>query len=175
MGGFIAAHFAKNFPDRTLSALLIDPAGVLSPQPSDMDKMLSKGRNPFEINNHKEFKEFYAMTMAQPPWLPEFVLAAISEQYQKRRPELRLIFRDFYNQHMLDNELDEIHVPMLLLWGEEDRLIHVSSAAVWRAGIPNIQVEIWPGIGHMPMVESPERTATLYKTFLANLNKEGDA
>jgi abhydrolase domain-containing protein 6 len=170
MGGFIAAYFAKDYPQRTLSALLIDPAGVYSAEPSDMGKMLAKGRNPFEINNSAEFAEFYPMTMANPPWLPGFVLAAISEGYQQRQPELKQIFADFHEKDMLDSQLHEIQVPVLLLWGQEDRLIHVSSVEVWKAGIPNIQVEVWEGIGHMPMVEVPVKTATFYQSFLNKLN-----
>jgi pimeloyl-ACP methyl ester carboxylesterase len=170
MGGFIAAYFAKDYPQRTLSALLIDPAGVYSAKPSDMGKMLAKGRNPFEIHNNAEFDEFYPMTMANPPWLPGFVLAAISEVYQQRQPQLKKIFADFHEKDMLDTQLNEIQVPVLLLWGQEDRLIHVSSVDVWKAGINNIQVEVWEGIGHMPMVEVPKKTAALYQNFLNKLN-----
>jgi abhydrolase domain-containing protein 6 len=169
MGGFIAAYFAKDYPQRTLSALLIDPAGVRSPELSDMEKMLAKGRNPFEIHNSEEFAEFYAMTMANPPWLPGFVLDAVGEDYQQRLPQLQQIFADFHGKDMLDSQLSEIQVPVLLLWGQEDRLIHVSAVDVWKAGIPNIQVEVWSGIGHMPMVEVAERTANVYQTFLENL------
>jgi pimeloyl-ACP methyl ester carboxylesterase len=74
MGGFITAHFALAYPQRTLSAGLIDPAGVNSPEPSDMGKLLAGGRNPFEVNSRAEFDDFYAMTMAQPPWLPGIVI-----------------------------------------------------------------------------------------------------
>lgn len=174
MGGFIAAYFAKDYPERTLSALLIDPAGVHSSEPSDMGNMLAQGRNPFEIHNDEEFAEFYPMTMANPPWLPGFVLAAISEGYQQRQPRLKQIFADFHEKDMLDSQLNEINVPVLLLWGQEDRLIHVSSVDVWKAGITNIQVEVWQGIGHMPMVEAPARTADLYKSFLKNLPQVSD-
>lgn len=175
MGGFIAAHLAKDYPDRILSALLIDPAGVHSPELSDMDKMLSQGRNPFEIHNKDDFVEFYAMTMAQPPWLPDFVLGAVNEKYQRRRQQLRSIFSDFHHQDMLDDDLDKITSPVLLLWGKDDRILDVSGATVWALGVPNIRVEVWEGIGHMPMVEVPVRTANVYKEFLDSLRPGGDA
>ncbi len=175
MGGFVAAYLAKDYPDRVLSTMLIDPAGVHSPELSDMDKMLSQGRNPFEIHDRVEFDEFYAMTMAQPPWLPDFVLGAVNEKYQNRRQQLRLIFDDFHHQNMLDDELDKIISPVLLLWGEEDRILHVSGATVWEAGVPNIKVEIWQDIGHMPMVEVPVRTADTYRDFLSSLSSGDDA
>lgn len=168
MGGFISAHFALAYPQRTLSVGLIDPAGVTSPQPSDMEQMLAQGRNPFEISSRAQFDDFYAMTMAQPPWLPGFVLAAKAEEYQARRPQLAQIFRAFAGRDLLDARLAEIRAPALLLWGREDRLIHVRNTEVWAAGLPNEQVVIWDGIGHMPMVERPAQTAELYRQFLTS-------
>ncbi len=168
MGGFTAAHFALTYPARTLSATLIDPAGVQSPQASDMEKMLAAGRNPFEVSSRPEFAEFYAMTMADPPWVPGYVLDALADRAQARRPELRHIFGDFTGRDMLDGQLSQIKAPVLLLWGRDDQLIHVSSTQVWKAGIPQIQVEIWDGIGHMPMVEAPGRSAALFRSFIAH-------
>ncbi|OUS28216.1 hypothetical protein A9Q99_11815 [Gammaproteobacteria bacterium 45_16_T64] len=173
MGGFVSAHFAKRHPDRTLSAFLIDPAGVYSPTLSRMGEMILTGRNPFEINSPEEFAEFYPMTMANPPWLPGVVLDAIGEKYEARRLELRHIYNDFHEKDMLDNELAEITAPVLLLWGGQDQLLHVDSASVWQAGVPNIQVEIWEEIGHMSMLEAPARTAALYQAFLSTLANKG--
>jgi len=67
------------------------------------------------------------------------------------------------------DELNNIVSPVLLLWGKEDRILHVSSTDVWEAGVDNIKITIFSGIGHMPMVEVPVRTADLYKAFLDNL------
>jgi len=166
MGGFISAYFAKMYPQQTLSVALVDPAGVIAPEASDMDKVLAKGRNPFLIHSRQEFDSFYAMTMEHPPYVPGFVLEAISEKYQQRREQLMQIFGDIRETDLLDSSLNEIHAPVLLLWGEEDRLIHVSSVGVWKAGIKDIQVKTWPGIGHMPMLEIPEESAGVYWEFL---------
>ena len=166
MGGFIAAHFARLHPERTNSAALVDPAGVTSPEQSDMEKMLESGRNVFEISSREEFDEFYAMTMAQPPFFPDFILAAVAEQYKQRKGQLRAIFQDFHGKQALDKALQEIHVPVLLLWGDKDRLLHVSAVEVWKAGIKDIQVKVWPEIGHMPMMEIPSESADVYLEFL---------
>lgn len=168
MGGFISAHFAQMYPERTLTITLIDPAGVISPKPSDMDKMLSQGKNPFEVNNRAEFDIFYAMTMAKPPWFPRFIFAALSEQYQQRKAELMRMFADFAGKYMLDEKLNEIKAPTLLLWGEKDRLIHIESVNVWQQGIENVTVKTWPDIGHMPMLEIPKESAKECLAFLNN-------
>jgi len=170
MGGFISAYFAKMYPQKTLSATLVDPAGVTSPEASDMNKMLAQGRNPFLVHNRQEFDSFYAMTMENPPYVPGFVLQAISDKYQQRREQLMQIFGDILETELLDSSLNEIHVPVLLLWGEEDRLIHVSSVDVWKAGIKDIQVKTWSGVGHMPMLEIPQESAEVYRRFLGQIN-----
>lgn len=166
MGGFITAHFAMAYPERTLTATLFDPAGITSPEKSDMEKMIDEGRNPFEINSFEQFKEFYAMTMAQPPWLPNIVLAAVAEDFQARKPHLIVIQEDFYQKNWLDGRLADISAPTLVIWGDQDRLLHVSAAPIWAEQVPNAELVILPGIGHMPMFEVPKDAATHYRAFL---------
>jgi abhydrolase domain-containing protein 6 len=168
MGGFIAAQLALHNPDRVQSAVLIDAAGVVAPQESDMAKMLASGRNPFEIRSREEFIEFYGMTMAQPPWLPRMILDYMADDYIVRRESLTRIFNDFHNTDFLDDHLGKIHVPILVMWGERDRLLHISSAAVWQSGIQNAELITYPELGHMPMLEAPSKSAD---DVLAFLNK----
>lgn len=166
MGGFIAAQLALHNSDRVQSAVLIDAAGIVAPQESDMAKMLASGRNPFEIRSREEFIEFYGMTMAQPPWLPRMILDYMANDYIVRRESLTRIFNDFHNTDFLDEHLSEIHVPILILWGERDRLLHISSAAVWQSGIQNAELITYPELGHMPMLEAPSKSADDVLAFL---------
>ncbi len=167
MGGFIAAHFARLFPERTITATLVNPSGVESPEPSEMGKMLAQGKNPFQINSHEDFKHFYSMTMAQPPLVPDFVKEAVAEKYMARRDELKVIFEDIHLKDLLDDQLASIGSPVLIMWGALDQLIHVSSADVWQKGLPDSQLKIWPDIGHMPMLEIPEESAGVFREFMS--------
>ncbi len=167
MGGVIAAHFARLYPERTLTATLVDPAGVVSPEPSEMGKMLAQGNNPFQVNSPEEFQDFYAMTMAKPPIVPDFVIAGVGQRYEEKRDELGVIFEGIHNKDLLDSYLGAIKTPVLIMWGGKDELIHVSSAQVWHKGLPNSELKIWPEIGHMPMVEIPEESASIYRDFLS--------
>ena len=169
MGGFITATMAANYPDRLLSAAPMDPAGVKSPQPSNMDKLLAEGKNPFFVNSREDFDTFYPMTMSQAPLLPGMVLDAMAKEYQDRRSELETVFKGFAMKNMLDEKLGSIKGPFLLIWGKEDQLLHVSATDVWKAGVPQAQVVVMDGVGHMPMVEVPEKTAEVYAKFLKGL------
>ena len=172
MGGFMAAWLAANYPDRIASVALIDPAGVTAPEASDLERHLAKGHNPFLIHSREEFQRFYAMTMAQPPWVPGVVLDAVAQRYQQSRDALEEIFRDFRASPPMEPRLADIKCPALLIWGRKDRLIDVSSVAIWSKGIDDLRVEIREGIGHMPMVEEPSNTARLYREFLASQRSE---
>ena len=167
MGGFVAATLALAAPDRVASLLLSDAVGVASPDPSDAELAFREGRNPFLLDDVADFPEFYAMTMARPPFVPAFLRTAIAADYVARRDQLEEIFHDFHGRDMLDARLGEITAPTLVMWGEQDRLVHPSTARVWADGIPGARTVTYPGIGHMPMVEVPGRSAADYRAFLA--------
>lgn len=169
MGGYLTAEFALHFPEQVLSATMVDPAGVSSPQISEMEQMLAHGRNPFLINNRNEFDQFYAMTMAQPPFVPDMVLEAVAHKYIERQTELAKIFDDFHRGTQLAQRLPQLQAPALLWWGSKDRLLHVSAVDNWRRAVPNLQVRIWPELGHMPMMEAPAETAAEYRDFLSSI------
>jgi pimeloyl-ACP methyl ester carboxylesterase len=55
------------------------------------------------------------------------------------------------------------------VWGEQDRAIHVATAGVLHKLMPNSQVVLMPGIGHLPMIERPRQSAQDYLRFRAAL------
>lgn len=166
MGGAIAASFALLHPERTLSATMVDPAGLPQPHPSEMEQMRARGENPFLFDTREGFHRFYPMTMAKPPFMPGYVLDAIADQYIARKPALAKIFQDLLQPTDLPSRLGQIRAPALVIWGKQDRLIDVSSASVWQTTLPQAQVVLLDGIGHMPMVEAPSDTAKLYAAFI---------
>ena len=170
MGGFVAATLAAQHPDRVESLLLSDAVGVESPVPSEADEQFRAGRNPFLLDDVSAFPTFYAMTMARPPFVPPFLRVALAEDYVSRRDQLAEIFHDFYGVGTLDHRLGEITAPTLVMWGEQDRLVHPSTAQVWVDGIAGARLLRYPDSGHMPMLEEPRRTATDYRAFLAAIN-----
>lgn len=169
MGGFVAATLSVDHPDRVRSLLLSDAVGVAQPQPSDAELLFRQGRNPFLLDSVADFPDFYAMTMARPPFLPAFLRAAVAADYVARRDQLEEVFRDFYGVATLADRLGEVRVPTLVMWGEEDRLVHPSTARVWTTGIAGARSVTYPGVGHMPMLEAPALSVADYRAFLSGL------
>lgn len=172
MGGFVAATLALAHPGRVASLLLSDAVGVASPEPSEFDLVIRRGGNPFLLDDVAAFPAFYAMTMARPPFVPGFVRAALAEDFVARRDQLAEIFGDFHGVATLDERLGEITAPTLVVWGEQDRLVHPSTARVWTHGISGARTVNYPEAGHMPMLEVPRRSATDYRAFLGRVSAQ---
>ena len=67
-----------------------------------------------------------------------------------------------------------IDVPVLLLHGDEDRLVHIASARAAAAANPSWRFEVARGIGHVPQLEAPEWTAEHVLSWLAEHPEAAD-
>jgi pimeloyl-ACP methyl ester carboxylesterase len=71
----------------------------------------------------------------------------------------------FVNPVLLDERLPGLSIPALIVWGDDDRLLHVSGAARLKAMLPNAELRIMPCMGHCPMLERPRETAADFLNF----------
>lgn len=125
--------------------------------------------------------------LAAPLPLPEIVLrAAVGEVYRqlafaRPRAAAREVVKAFTDHHrskqavvrILDNgrrllpELEEpfdlrrVGCPVLLVWGDRDRMVTHRGARLVTTALPETTYELLEGIGHCPQVEAPDRLARL--------------
>ncbi|HWH93978.1 MAG TPA: alpha/beta fold hydrolase [Baekduia sp.] len=59
------------------------------------------------------------------------------------------------------------HVPSLIVWGERDRMIPVQHGRDAHAHMPHSRLEVFPGAGHFPFNDDPERFAALLHDFIS--------
>jgi pimeloyl-ACP methyl ester carboxylesterase len=52
--------------------------------------------------------------------------------------------------------LHRIKVPTQIIWGEEDKIIPAGQAETWRKFIPNADIQVYKGAGHLVHLERPE-------------------
>ena len=62
--------------------------------------------------------------------------------------------------------LPAITVPVLLLWGEEDRLVPISNAQDYLAALPDARLAALSGVGHLPQEEAPLESLERVAAFL---------
>lgn len=64
------------------------------------------------------------------------------------------------------NEIPNIKVPTLLIWGEKDLLIPVKFGKRFDKEIPNSKLVVFPELGHVPHEENAQATVAEVKAFL---------
>lgn len=65
------------------------------------------------------------------------------------------------------NLISQVHVPTLILWGEQDRLIPPDNAGRFHQDIAGSEEVLLPGLGHVPQEEGPAASVAVLKHFLA--------
>ena len=58
------------------------------------------------------------------------------------------------------------HMPTLIVWGEDDRIIPLAHAYQAHDAIPNSRLEVMEGVGHFPHAEDPDRFVEILVDFM---------
>lgn len=68
--------------------------------------------------------------------------------------------------------LNKIHlaagIPIVLIWGDQDRIIPVAHAYAAHDALEGSRLEVLAGIGHFPHVEAPTAVADILENFMAS-------
>ena len=65
-------------------------------------------------------------------------------------------------------------LPILLIWGDQDRIIPVAHGYATHAAVPGSRLEVLPGVGHFPHVESPTAVVQILDDFIATTGPSAD-
>jgi pimeloyl-ACP methyl ester carboxylesterase len=66
----------------------------------------------------------------------------------------------------LDGTLARATMPVLVVWGKQDRLIPVAYARRLEAELPHADLVVLDGCGHVPMADCPEAFDRVVLPFL---------
>lgn len=170
MGGHIAMAYAVAYPEEVGSLWLLAPGGVWSAPKSELDEVVeATGRNPLMARNEDEFAQVFEFAMHDPPYVPRAMLNVLARERIANVALEQKIFEQIRGDGGIEERIRGLATPSLIVWGREDRAIHVGAADVLRALLPNSEVIVMDNIGHVPMIEAPERSADDYLRFRASL------
>ena len=65
--------------------------------------------------------------------------------------------------------LGELKMPVLVLWGEEDALVPASVGRKLADALPNAQFHQLANCGHLPTLEKPMESTTIFSAFLRDM------
>ena len=169
MGGHIALTYAAIHPSQVASLWLLDAAGAWSAPESELLRVRREtGRNLLLASTPAEFAGVIAFVTAKPPFIPKPLLKALAQE-RIGNYELEKRIADQLLADSVEARIADLAIPALIVWGEEDRAIHVGSATVLQQLLPRSQVIILPRVGHLPAVEAPRQTANDYLRFRDSL------
>ncbi|MEA3231585.1 MAG: alpha/beta hydrolase [Thermodesulfobacteriota bacterium] len=169
MGGGIAGAYAARYPDNLKSLLLIAPGGVASSELSEMFRLIEEGKpNPLIAKNAEDYEYLLDFVFVKKPFIPGPVKKSLIQVAIAHEPLYQKIFKQLLSSadSPLEVVLEGLPVPTLIIWGAQDRVLHVSGAKILESVIPKARVEVIDAVGHLPMIEKPEETAELYLNFI---------
>jgi len=183
MGGSIALRYALDHPKRITGLVLIDSSGFM--------------RKRFENDDNQGVLAF---RLLKSPWLraigevidPYYFVsqglkaafynkAVVTEAMIMRYNDLALRegsrsatmkrFSGTADDKYRAEDLAGINVPTLLMWGKEDAVAPFAFASEYEALMPDITTAYYDRVGHIPMEEVPERSASDLIAFLETINE----
>lgn len=174
MGGGIAARYAADHPGRIAGLILVDASGAPYPEGS--------GGTPITLRIMRLPVVRDIVAVITPRWMIEKSLdgavsvksvltPAVVDRYWEllRYPGNRVAtiarFAQGYSS-IAAADLARIDAPVLILWGKDDQFIPVASADYFARALPRSRTIVYNGIGHLPMEETPNRSAADVRAFL---------
>ena len=179
MGGGIAALYAYRHPHKVLTLSLVDAVGFYGKEPSKLEKLIEANQpNPLIVRSKADMERLMNFAMEQVPFMPWPATDVLADRAMEREQANDQIFKQIYQEAEMAKHaggfrhiFQKLPMPTYVIWGEEDRVLDVSSVDEFFKYTPNVQVDILPQVGHAPMLEVPEQTAALLKGFW-RLNSE---
>jgi len=173
MGGGVAARFAEENPARVTKLILVD-AGGLPFKPAGGEPLAFKlARIPVVsrlllyvtprslvvqgLNQAIVHKEIITDAMIDSYW--DFARMAGTREATLKR--FQLSYDDYVAGHT-----GALTMPVLILWGEQDRLIPVAIAHDWQKAVKGSKLIVYPKTGHIPMEEVADQSAADVRAFL---------
>ena len=176
MGGMLAGMYGAKYPQKVLTLALLAPGGVGSPSPSEVAILLQKGTNPLLTGNTGDFDRLIKLCFAKPPFIPSQFKKVLAADAVAHRDFNKKIWDDMMGnltkealsarENLLKPYLPQIQAPVLIIWGDTDKILDVGGVSVLEKNLKNYQTAIMKDTGHTPMLEIPQETASYYVSYL---------
>ena len=168
MGGWVTHEYAKAHPEKLLGIILVDAAGAPDAKPKSLPIGFRIARLPV-LNKLAQVitpRSVIETSLKQTVSNQAVVTKAEIDEYWEllRYPGNREATGKRFAQYGTRLTVTPVsaathNVPALILWGDEDSLIPVSSAKWFQTQYTDNVTHIYPRIGHLPMEEAAEATA----------------
>lgn len=163
LGGHLAQLFALDHADKCKSITLTGSSGLFE---SAFGNTFLK-RGDYEFITGKVQSTFFDPASASKEMIDE-----VFEIVNNREKGLRVVMTaKSAVRNNLEDKLDQIKVPTLLVWGKQDTITPPFVAEKFHELIPHSHLKWIDKCGHAPMMEHPEEFNGIYTAFLNEIKE----
>jgi pimeloyl-ACP methyl ester carboxylesterase len=174
MGGAIAMQYAIASPERLDGLVLVDASGAPIERDADGNIAFKLAAMPGvgSVMSQVLPRSLVERSLSQSVSNQKIVTGEAVDRYWElaRYPGNRDATRARFStprSAFSAEQVAQTDVPTLVMWGEEDKLIPYEAAGWYMDHLPDATLAAYPGIGHLPMEEAPERSAADLQQWLA--------
>jgi abhydrolase domain-containing protein 6 len=167
MGGGIALRFAHDFPKHTRAVVLLGSVGPVVDK-SPLLEALDRGENPLIPGTYAEYVAMIDFVTHKKPWIPRSIATYLAADQARRKADLAEMFAGWLAQDAtaMEASLAQVEAPALVIHGDRDRVIHLSTARALASHLRHSTLLVLPDVGHVPQLEAPGRVARAIATHL---------
>lgn len=174
MGAYLAAAMARQAPQRVRALWLLAPGGLQTAELSPVLREVAEGRhNPLVVRHRSDFRRLLDYCFVRPPWIPGPLLRFLGLRAAADAVRAQRIFDAMrYESMPLEEIIEGLEVPTLVVWGQADQVLHISGLHIVEKLMPRMRSLVLPAIGHLPMLEAPRLSAEAWLSFAEALARE---
>lgn len=169
LGGEIVAECAATQSFRIRKIAMVSPAGIMKTSTPVLDAYTIAALHP----THESVKTAYQMMTGDGREISDQSVENFISNMSN--PDTRMVFLStllgMKNAPIITDKLRLIKIPTLLIWGNADKMIPVEYSKDFESSIPDCQVAIMEGCGHIPYEEKPLEFSKLVLDFLTKQDK----
>ena len=173
MGGWLTWRAGLAVPERTLGLVLIDSSGAQVEEKVKpylgarlAQSSIGKALLP-EITPKFLVRSSLEENFAQPERLTDKMVTSYWELLRFPGNRQATIARGATAREPEKwAAVGNLKMPVLLLWGEQDKVIPLSHAKAFEAAIPGAKLVTYKDAGHLPMEETPDQVARDIGTWI---------
>jgi pimeloyl-ACP methyl ester carboxylesterase len=142
MGGGIVQHVAADHPKQVKRLIMFDSIGIYVVPAWNVQ--LFTPQTPEQVN------QLDALLTPNPAPVPVFIARDIVRISDKRGWVIhRALESMLTGQDATDKLLPQLKMPVLMIWGAEDQIVLLSQAETMHSLVPQSQLVVIPGCGHL--------------------------
>jgi pimeloyl-ACP methyl ester carboxylesterase len=170
-GGMVATALAEQRPGQVAAMVLINTgpstdAKIPDPPLARLLNVPLAGRLLWRLKTEATIRKAARTAFTRPVDVPDAFVAHMQGMTYRSFTATMRGYWNYLSQRSIPGRIAALGLPVLVIFGTGDRRWCSSSATDYR-DVPGARVELLPGVGHTPMVEDPQTTATLLLDFAA--------